>query len=71
MDNLVAAIWIKVGTRGRRPMILAAIYREHQLIFQQGPNDTGLPHKQLERWTKFVNTWTRAAARGDVTVIGT
>ena len=72
MDTTVAAIWVKIGARGRRPMTLCAVYREHRYILQPGPgpNETGTPQKQYERWVKFVSTWARAAAEGDVTVLG-
>ena len=70
MDTTVAAVWMRIGARGRRPMTLAAVYREHQFIIQDGPNDSVTPHRQLERWTKFVNVWARSVQGGDVDCSG-
>ena len=70
MDTIVASIWIKIGAKGRKPLALAGIYREHRYL-EQGPNDTSHSDQaQLDRWVKFVDTWTLAATRYDVMVLG-
>ena len=37
----VAAVWLKLGSRGRKPMIVGCIYREFQYIHQVNPDDSG------------------------------
>ena len=39
-DNQLAAIWVKIGVRGRRPMILGGVYWEHRFIYQDQPNSS-------------------------------
>ena len=34
MDVQVAAIWLKVGARGRKPLLIGGIYREHKYLFK-------------------------------------
>ena len=70
MDASLASIWIKVGARGRRPMLVGTIYREHQFLYQQDPNQSGSPQQQTARWAKFVDKWKAAAGHGDVIVLG-
>ena len=70
MDNMVSAIWFKIGTKGNKPMLVGAVYREHQHIYQIEPNNSGLPSRQNQRWFKFVDSWRRAAATSDVMVMG-
>ena len=68
MDNGVAAIWVKVGGRGKKPLIIAGVYREHKYLFQ-GP-ETSTDRAQTLRWFKFVESWKRTAVNRDVVVIG-
>ena len=71
MDTDVAAIWMKVGARGRRPLLIGGVYREHKYLFQDPETDTGSDMSQLLRWTKFVETWVNAArSNQDIMVIG-
>ena len=70
MDDEVSAIWLKCGSRGRRPLLIAGIYREHKFLFQGA--ETGSDRAQQQRWSKFVDKWKVAAAvaNHDVYVIG-
>ena len=70
MDQLVSAIWIKISVKGNKPVLLGAIYREHQQIFQPQPNDSHLPARQKERWYTFVDSWKKAAFKSEVIVLG-
>ena len=70
MDTSLATIWIKVGAKGRRPMLIGSIYREHQFLYQHDPNLSGSPQQQNARWFKFVDKWKAAARQGDVIVLG-
>ena len=70
MDDEVSAIWLKCGSRGRRPLLIAGIYREHKFLFQGA--ETGSDRAQQQRWSKFVDKWKVAAAvaNHDVYVVG-
>ena len=39
MEYTVAAVWIKVGVRGRKPLLIAGVYREHNFMFQPDGSD--------------------------------
>ena len=70
MDNSVCSVWIKIGAKGRKPLILAGIYREFRYLSQQDPNLSGTPQAQKDRWFQFVEMWRKSADRADVAVIG-
>ena len=70
MDNQLAAVWIRVSSRGRKSMTIGAVYREHQLIWQEEENDSGSAQCQNERWNRLIDQWKRAARDSDVMVIG-
>ena len=70
MDNIVAAVWIKIGAPGRKPMILGGMYREHKFIYDNAPADSGTDYHQNQRWFKFIENWKKAAAQGDTIVFG-
>ena len=70
MDKSVAAVWLKIGHRGRKPIVLAGYYREHQYILQDDRDDSGNPARQLDRLTKFVEAWKKAEKGNDVIVLG-
>ena len=68
MDKSVAVVWI--GHRGRKPIVLAGYYREHQFILQDDRDDSGNPARQLDRLNKFVESWKKAEKGNDVIVLG-
>ena len=70
MEEGISSIWLKVGGRGRKAVLICGVYREHKLIRQEEPNFSGNPDKQLERWTKIVGQWSRAGNVGSVVLIG-
>ena len=72
MDQEVAAIWVRISARGRKSLILGAMYREHQFIWQNNDvmNESGSPQNQNRRWNLFVENWKRAATNSDVMVLG-
>ena len=45
MDRVVAAIWIKIGAAGRKPMNICGVYREHKFIYDGAPDDSGSDKK--------------------------
>ena len=69
-DERVAAIWLKIGATGRKPMVLGCVYREHRFMRQDEPEFSASDAQQLKRWCIFVEKWKLAAKMGDCTVIG-
>ena len=69
-DNRLSALWLKIGARGRRPMIIGAIYREFRYIYQNIPDDSGSDRNQSHRWNLMIEKWKSAARMGDVTIMG-
>ena len=51
-------------------MKIGSIYREHQLLFKNKPNPTLTEAAQLERWSKILDGWKRAAQSPHCTVLG-
>ena len=70
MDPETATIWMKIRRRGRRNLVIGAIYREHRLLKQPKPNLSGGPRLQQSRWMKILNQWVAAGRMGQVVVIG-
>ena len=50
---------MKISSKGEKNVIMGAIYREHCLIRQPDPNNTG-----------HISQWVAASARADTIVIG-
>ena len=70
MDTTVAAIWIKICSRGRKSVTVGFVYREHQFIWQDQPNDSSTLQNQILRWNMFVEKWKQAARGADVILLG-
>ena len=68
MDEEVATVWIKIGARGKKPVLLSGIYREHKFLYM--PEETGSDRSQEKRWYKFVQSWVNAANAHDAVIIG-
>ena len=64
MRPATSCIWISLGGKGRKALVLGGIYREHTLL-RQGPGGTSdNPNQQLARWNKLLEGW-RDAAEGN------
>ena len=70
MNPSIASIWLKVTNKGKKPLVVGGYYRQHQYILMEEENDSNTDQKQLERLSKFVQVWTRAARKYEVAVIG-
>ena len=72
MENDLATIWMRIRRKGRKNLIIGAIYRElRQLQPQQtGPNMSGNINLQINRWARMINQWKKAAKLGDTVVTG-
>ena len=69
MDNQIAAIWLKIGARGKKPLLMAGVYREHRFLFQE-TDISATDRNKLARWKKCVDSWIRASLNQDVVVLG-
>ena len=54
MNDEVSSIWLRVGGRGRRGLLIGGVYREHTLIRQEEPNNFGEQDHQEKRWKLFL-----------------
>ena len=70
MDPEVSSIWIEIGGRGRKKLILGGIYREHRLLRQANLPDSGVPARQTERWKTFIRQWKQIEKNNVCIVIG-
>ena len=74
MENDLAAIWVKIGQQGRKPLVVWGVYREQHLLQLNAPrgstNLTGTPNMQLDRWKRIVRGWKAATKDMRSVVIG-
>ena len=70
MDVTIPAIWVKIISRGRKPLVVGGLYREHHLLLQPQPNNTDMRHLQNARWKKSLTGWTKAARNTKCVLIG-
>ena len=57
MGDEIPAIWVKLVTRGRKPLVIGGIYREFHLLLQPDPNNTDDKKLQIIRWNKTITGW--------------
>ena len=70
MSDEAPAIWVKIVTKSRRPITIGSAYREHKIILQPLPNDSGSPAQQIFRWNKIVEGWKKATKNSRCFFIG-
>ncbi len=70
MSEDISSIWLKVGGRGRKSLLIGGVYREHTLIKQPDPNTSNEKVQQERRWFKFIDQWKAASGCGPCMVIG-
>ena len=70
MNDKVAAIWVKVGEKRQKKMVIGGMYRQHKYIHVDNHDNSGLDSKQLDRWNSFVDSWVKIARGNEVTVVG-
>ena len=57
MDPSLASVWLNIGARGRKPMMIGMMYREHRYIMLDHADDSMTPARQFEGWRLFINSW--------------
>ena len=70
MDDDISSIWVKIGGRGKKGLLLGGMYREHTLVNQPEPNNHNEPIQQEYRWNKFLKQWKAAGDTGPCLVMG-
>ena len=70
MDELTPAIWVKIITRGRKPLVIGGVYREFHLLLQQQPNNTDEIRQQINRWKRTVRGWKKASRDSKCILLG-
>ena len=70
MDTETSSIWVEIARKGKKSLMLGAIYREHSIIRQQGSNSSAEPVQQNQRWRKFLKQWKKVGEQHDTYVIG-
>ena len=56
----MATIWVRMEGKGRKPLNIGGVYRDHRLLLQDQPNRTGDPQKWRWRWSRIVEGWKKA-----------
>ena len=62
IQQTTASIWISVGSRGKKPLVIGGMYREQSLLRQGRDNMTDAPDRQLARWNVQLEGWKAAVA---------
>ena len=70
MNNDSATIWIRIVTKGRKPINIGGTYREHRIIMQPTPNNSWTPALQQLRWDKTLEGWKKAGRKSRCILIG-
>ena len=66
----VPDIWVKISSKGRKPLVIGGIYREQHQLLQALPNNTDDPKLQLDRWKDTISGWKRASKNSKCVTIG-
>ena len=73
MADNIPAIWVKITSRGRKPLIIGGggrVYREFHHLLVPAPNNTDDKQLQLARWRKTILDWQRASRNSKCILIG-
>ena len=54
MESEIATVWIKIPRKGKTPLIIGCLYREHKLIHKPDLIETSLEIQQVNRWGKIL-----------------
>ena len=70
METSISTIWLKFPRVGRKPFYLMTVYREHHLLNQLQPNNTGGPMQQRYRLNKMLTQWNYIKDQEELMVVG-
>ena len=57
----ISSVWIQLCHPGRKPVLIQALYRQHQRLGREGSKS--ILHQQ-KRWDRILTKWEEAAALG-------
>ena len=60
MDSSVSSIWLSVGLKHQRKILVGGVYRVWQHLDRRDGGASGTDSAQLGRWNTFLNQWERA-----------
>ena len=67
MEDDLSSIWLKIGGKGSKALIIGGMYREHTLLGYPLSVD---PQEQRSRWKRLLGQWRRACNGAECLVIG-
>ena len=70
MGDDIPIIWVKITSRGRKPLVIGGVYREFHHLLQPAPNNTDEWTKQVDRWRRTVASWRKASKDTRTVLIG-
>ena len=71
MNDQFSSIWLELGLRNQKKMLVCICYREWQYLKQPANDNSHTIKSQLERWLCFINQWEQAIATGrEICVVG-
>ena len=60
MDEDISSIWISIGLKHQKKILVGGLYREWQLLGADNDEASGSISSQLSRWNKFLEQWIKA-----------
>ena len=70
MNNTVDSIWLELGFRQHKKLLVGGLYRVWQHM-GQGPDKVSLSSEaQLDRWKQFISQWEEALQEKETVVLG-
>ena len=70
MDGNIPSIWVKITSKGRKPLVIGGLYREFHHLLQPSPNNTDDWALQIARWKTTIASWKRASLNSKCIVVG-
>ena len=71
MNDTFSSIWLEVGLKHQKKILVCVCYREWQYLKQPNDDNSHTVNSQLERWISFISQWEQAIATGkEVCVLG-
>ena len=68
MTNEIDSIWLQLGFKGHKKILVGGLYRVWQNLYQ-ADNSSLSVNSQLQRWNIFLNQWERAIHEGKETIV--
>ena len=70
MENDTTSVWMEFERKGKRKLMIGAVYREHTVTGIPKPNNTGDVSQQIKRWSKFLKQWSKIGSKYDTYIVG-